>query len=214
MSSGKKKNAAKPAPVKAIQAAPSIAADELLKPTTETGADDGAGPNQAEARAAELSNRYANLVKWGLRERLPFTKETQADVEKFLAAAAAGDIDPSLVSPTTIDVRRLELFAQEWDEQHKSKAPLEVKPSTTKFDIEEATAPLKAASTVVAAADKVEQFAADAAKAGFQKLESAGSVIPGWVWVGVGVGMTAFVVSKLGDIAKTGQAVMEARRKS
>ena len=166
-------------------------------------------PNDATiARVVELTGRWKKLESWGAMERLPWTKETQKDITAFLdKARTKGEIDPSLISSITVDVKRLELEAQEWAKKNGS-APYTPQDSKTTHDIEKATSGLAAAADVSELAKDVtkeaKEVVKDLAKGATEAITVGASAIPWWVWAVGGaavLGVAAHAVSNAATAA-------------
>ncbi len=148
---------------------------------------------EAYARVIELAKKWSALKKWGVAEKLPFTKDTQQDLDRFFTAARnnAADIDVSEITSVTADVRRLERYAEELDEAKKVAAPFVREPVKTTFDIERSDETLKTAKAIVDKADEGKAFVRDAVKE-----------VPAWAWVAGGLALGTFALSQLAAISQ------------
>ncbi|MDI1475383.1 hypothetical protein [Polyangium sp. y55x31] len=152
-------------------------------------ADEAAGASaEAHARVAELAARWQKVKAWGAAEKLRHTRETQADLERFFAAWEK-DPDPSEVVGVTADVRRLELEAEDYDKRRAVAQPYDAQPIGTTFDIERGSTSLEAATAINEGAIVVGAIAKDIAKETSELVEDTATLIPWWVWAGVGVGV-------------------------
>ena len=148
------------------------------------------------ARVVELFGRYERLKQWGVAAKLPHTRQTQKDLERFFREAREGKLDVSEIVAVTSDVRRLEKYASEKD---PSFVPGRMK---TSFDIETAHEGLQNAKTVVEQSNAVQDAAKDAAKDGFALAADAAKVVPWWAWAGGGVIVVGYLLTQIATIAK------------
>lgn len=159
--------------------------------------------DEAIARAVELATRYVVLKRWGVREKLPHTKGTQDDLERFFRDAREGKLDVTEIVGVTADVRRLELLAEEYDASknvpNAFKAP---KGNVTPFDIERAAEGLKAAKNVIEAKSEVQSLAKDAAADSFDTVKAMAKVVPTWAWLAGGAALAIYIVSQVATVVK------------
>jgi len=148
---------------------------------------EGASP-EAQARVDELRRRWGKLKEWGVAEKLKWTKETQSEIEKFFAAWDK-DPDPTQVSPTTADVRRLELEAADYDKQRAAAKPYQAQTIQTAYSLDQGSTVLKTTTTIDEGAREAGAIAKDIAKETSALIDATAEAMPWWVWAGLGVGV-------------------------
>ena len=166
------------------------------------------GAGQAAERVDELKARYAKLKTWGVAEKVPWTKNTQAELDAFFAAWDAGKRDDTYVTSATADIRRLEKEAADIDAASQVKTKfVDPGPPQSKFDIEQANASREIAATVTAATQESKAFLGAATRDAFGALREAGSVVPTWAWVLGGLALGYVVLDKASRLAVAAQAL-------
>lgn len=152
-------------------------------------------------RAAELAAKYRKLKEWGVEKKLPFTKETQKDLDRFFNAARDGKLDVTEITAVTADVRRLEKYAEEFDAAKNVSDPFKQEKLRTTFDIENAAEELKAAKKVSTKADNAKSFAQDFAREGKEALIVGAKAVPWWAWAAGGVALVTYVLAQLATVS-------------
>lgn len=187
--------------------------------------DDGAGiddiaMNEANKRMRELSQRFAKLGEWGIVSKIPASqptlRKTMTDLHAVLSKWNGDNTDPALVTSLTSDVRRLELWAEDFDKTIKAATPF-VSPGVpkTSFDIESATAALNTATATTNTANEVVETAKEALAAASNAIVTTSKKTPWQVWLGGGLlvfGLIARELRKSTEAAKGVLEVNEARK--
>lgn len=173
-----------------------------MKRTKRTSVGIIAPTDEAIARVVELAKRWERLKRWGVNEKLPHTRNTQKDLERFFQDLRnAKGFDVSEVTSVTADVRRLEAYAEEHDAARNVPNPFKREALTTSFDIENADHTLKAAKKVVESSNAVQAAARDASKDAFALVKDAAKVVPWWAWLAGGGVVFLYVLGKVATIA-------------
>lgn len=157
---------------------------------------------ESAMRIAELMTKYQRLKQWGVWEKLPKTRETQKNLDKFFAAALNGEIDVSDVQGATIDVQKLETYAVEYDAAHRAAAPYLKENLRTSHDVENTDDSLRVGKKVVDASNEARAVARDAAKDGFSLVKDAAKQVPWWGWAAGGTLVLTYLLSQIAAISR------------
>lgn len=152
-------------------------------------------------RVAELAGKWAKLRKWGIALKLPHTRDTQKDLDAFFQRGReTGNIDASEIVGITADIRRLEKYAEEYDQAHGGDFRRE--PLKTTFDIETSDDAVKAAKHVIESSNAVQAAAKDATKDAFGVLSDAAKNVPWWAYAAGGTLLATYILSQIATISR------------
>jgi hypothetical protein len=154
-----------------------------------------AGPSdQAKARVAEIRERWQRLQDWGVRQKLPNTREQQASVENFLSSWPSSP-DVSNIGAITSDLVVIERYAAEYDKRRGGA--FRAAPISTTYDPDASSRLRAGAALADTAAREVTAVAKEAASDAQEAVrpilqEANSSALP--VLFGIGVGFALGVV--------------------
>ena len=154
--------------------------------------------NDIAARVVELLQKWQRLKKWGVAEKLPFTRETQKDLDKFFQDARDGKLNLSEIEGTTLDIRRLEGLAEDYDNAHGIAQPFKGAAPKTKYDAGEDNA----AKPVVEAATDAKVIAKDFAKETGDVLAKGAKAVPWWAWLAGGTVLVTYILTQVATISR------------
>ncbi|WP_437679975.1 hypothetical protein [Sorangium sp. So ce131] len=150
------------------------------------------GPSDdAERRYAELLSAWAELEQAGVPDRYPHLRRQREFWVDFKARWEAGDPDVTQLTAAEADARTARAYVRE----HRPDDPRFAQARDPRGgDIEDARASLRAAAAVDRGAKNARDFAADAARAGWE-------AIPWWVKAGTAAAVVGagYVASRVGS---------------